>query len=241
LPKDGVVIDHSQIGSRIAAALGLPTDDAPWSAIWRQLSSRVQDGAANTNNRFAVASELNSVMGVGPGPFWGCPTQHETSFLRATKRGQWDFPYSLPTSEQLKRLRETERRMKGVQETWKLFGVGSVGSQALLGIPCLARLRDHPGLAAHSRVWPFETGFALPPLPESIPFVLHVEIWPGLAKMDGALHPVRDAALVMSLARHLAEVDVRGNLGDWFSGPSDLSPAGRAACISEEGWILGAA
>ncbi|MDG2336298.1 MAG: hypothetical protein P8Q97_19010 [Myxococcota bacterium] len=131
--------------------------------------------------------------------------------------------------------------MKGVQETWKLFGVGSVGSQALLGIPCLARLRDHPGLAAHSRVWSFETGFALPPLPESIPFVLHVEIWPGLAKMDGALHPVRDAALVMSLARHLAEVDVRGNLGDWFSGPSDLSPAGRAACISEEGWILGAA
>lgn len=97
--------------------------------------------------------------------------------------------------------------MKGVQETWKLLGAGSVGNQALLRIPCVARLRERPNLAAFSRVWPFETGFSASSFPATGPFVLHAEIWPGAMRPDNELHPVRDAAQVLSLARCLAEAD----------------------------------
>ena len=38
-------------------------------------------------------------------------------------------------------VRLTEQRLRGVQETWKLCGAGSVGSQALVGIPYRARRR----------------------------------------------------------------------------------------------------
>jgi len=127
----------------------------------------------------------------------------------------------------------------GVQESWKLLGAGSVGSQALVGIPCVTRLRDHPGLARFSRVWPFETGFTSQPSPVVGPFVLHAEIWPGVSEMDRSLHQVRDTAQVLSLSRRIAELDSTGSLGKWFEEPVDFDHANRTACISEEGWILG--
>jgi hypothetical protein len=46
-----------------------------------------------------------------------------------------------------------------MQPIWKLFGNGSVGGQALLGIPRLSALRNDEVLEPVFRVWPFETGF----------------------------------------------------------------------------------
>ncbi len=223
----------------LARALGMPPQMAAWRAIWDHLLSRVEDGERNENNRFGVASELNERIGDAPGPFWACPGGQETGALQSKRKGEWDFPYTVPGGVELARLRETELRMKGVQETWKLFGAGSVGSQALLGIPCVARLRDRSELAAFSRVWPFETGFTSRPVPDVGPFVLHAEIWPGAVPLDEDLHPVRDAAQVLSLARHLAEVDAEGQLACWFEEPAELVSRDRDACVAEEGWILG--
>ncbi len=114
------------------------------------------------------------------------------------------------------------------------MGAGSVGSQALTGIPVVEALRDHP-VSPVSRVWPFETGLSVHR--ETGPRIVHAEIWPGAVPLNPALHPVRDAAQVLTLARHLAALDRAGTLARWFT--PRLDPQQTGIVIREEGWILG--
>jgi hypothetical protein len=223
-----------------ASALGLPRNAPAWLSTWNFLEASIHNGQRNENDRFEVASRLNARLGLGQGPFWGCTARAETTFLGARHKGLWEFPYSLPDGTRLERLRECERRMPGVQEAWKLLGAGSVGSQSLLGIPVLARLHRHPALAKTSRAWPFETGFGARVLEEDGARIVHAEIWPSCVPLETDLHPVRDAAQVLTLARHLACLDAAGELEAWFREPVNLDARSRAACINEEGWILGA-
>jgi precorrin-8X/cobalt-precorrin-8 methylmutase len=69
---------------------------------------------------------------------------------------------------------------------------------------------------------------------------VHAEIWPGVVPLDAHLHPIRDAAQVLTLARRFAELDDQGELGALFDVPSGLGPDELATCVAEEGWILGA-
>jgi molybdopterin molybdotransferase len=85
----------------------------------------------------------------------------------------------------------------------------------------VAELRDAPGLAEVSAVWPFE--------PWSEAQVVHVEIWPGV--VEPAAHSVRDAGQVKALVSHWATLDARGGLAPLF----DVPESSRA----EEGWIFG--
>jgi hypothetical protein len=213
----------------LARALGLPGD--PWRAVWDLLGREIADDAANANNRFAVAAAINRRI-AGPGPFWGCPPSAATAGLTATVKGGFAFPVA-----GLARLRATEAAMPGVQETWKLYGAGSVGSQALLGIPRVRSLRDDPALAAVSRVWPFETGLTDRPSPDAGPSVLHAEIWPGIVDVPPGA-PIRDEAQVRLMCEWAAGRDRDGTLGARFA-PA-LDPATAAAVVAEEGWILGA-
>ncbi|HTI32262.1 MAG TPA: hypothetical protein VL422_01220, partial [Miltoncostaea sp.] len=185
----------------------------------------------NANNRFAVADAINRRV-AGPGPFWGCPPSAATPALTATVTGRFTFPVA-----GLRRLRATEEAMRGVQETWKLLGAGSVGSQALLGIPRVRVLRDDPELAAVSRVWPFETGLTGRPSPGAGPFVLHAEIWPGTVAVPPDA-PIRDEAQVRLMCEWAERRDRDGTLGALFA--PELDAATAAAVVAEEGWILGA-
>lgn len=225
-----------------AAALGLVFPPSPWHQIWAELSHLIQDGPNNANNRFAVAAQLNHRCGPGPGPFWGVPPAQATATLRPTSPG---FPYRMAGNAlPLPRLRLTEQRLRGVQESWKLLGVGSVGSQALVGIPYVYSLRYHPALVNYSQVWPFETGFGLPPGPG--PVIIHSEIWPGVVReavaMAQAQAPtaIRDRLQVRELCRWLAAADRRGALAAHFARPFGLGDAEIECCLREEGWILGA-
>lgn len=56
-------------------------------------------------------------------------------------------------------LRVTDRRAQS-DTPFRLFGMGSVGSQVLTGIPRLEALRFDSLLGPQSVVWPFETGWA---------------------------------------------------------------------------------
>jgi hypothetical protein len=194
------------------ADLVAPGDGPAWRRTWNLLSRLVRDDEANRNNRFEAATALN----VGGGPFWGCPSGCASARL-TTKRGI-AFPH-LGLAER----RAVERAVRGVQSGWKLYGAGSVGGQALVGIPRVASLRDDPALAAVSAVWPFEA--------VADAQVVHVEIWPGL--VPAAPHPVRDAGQVQALVRHWHELDRGGRLGRLFEAP--------AASAREEGWIFGVA
>lgn len=219
-------------------ALGLHGNAPPWRQVWDEISRLIADDESNRNNRFQVAAQLNGQCGgATPGPFWGCPANAGRETLtRKSPR----YPYLARGGLPLQRWRLTDRVVGGVQPVWKLTYPGSVGRQCLVGIPAVKVLRDHPSLSALSSVWPFETGFTSKPTPESGPFILHTEIWPGITPIPHASGAeVRDQLQVRSMVRLLRALDDAGRLGYLFERPVELSPADIATCIEEEGWILG--
>ncbi|MGD9260867.1 MAG: hypothetical protein PVG44_10530, partial [Desulfobacterales bacterium] len=138
------------------------------------------------------------------------------------------FPYKAKNGKSLERLRITESRLRQVQETWKLFGAGSVGGQTLVGIPYLHQLRRHVDFADRSAVWPFETNFTSKPTLKMGPYVVHVEIWPGLVKNAVALitevekTAIRDQIQVRALCQWAADLDLKIELGRLFNIPNGL-------------------
>lgn len=193
------------------------TGQAGALAVWDWLAAHVQDGPDNANNRFALAGAINARL-PGTGPFWGCPVRIRVPHLPA--RGRDCRGHGLPD----RRLVETlEPR---AQPVWKLYTTGSVGSQAILGIPVLARLRA--AFAGQIAVWPFE--------PPTAPVVL-AEVWPtliaGPVARAQARYPCKDAAQVDLLAQAL--------LGALAGGAAALfDPPAPPGVLAEEGWILGA-
>ena len=224
-------------------ALGLPSGPNEWLGIWTKLANRVTDNADNTNNRFNVASELNAIAGNGrSGPFWGCSVKTKIPSLQSCSPG---FPFAASDGISLERLRLVEQRLGGTQETWKLYGAGSVGSQALVRIPRVYDARHHTQLSWCSWVWPFEIGFTATPATPRGAFVLHAEIWPGviadktkqLLTADPSL--IRDQAQVRALCQWAEALDDAGQLGRFFDQPPGLTAQQIQRCIQQEGWVLG--
>ncbi|MDU8913477.1 gephyrin-like molybdotransferase Glp [Aestuariicoccus sp. MJ-SS9] len=179
-------------------------------AVWGWLTERIED-SPKANNRFDVAGGINRALGNGRGPFWANGLSRDIDGLPRRKDS-----YLNPFPE--KRCSET--LCKGAFTCWQLAGAGAVGSQVLMGLPVLERLRRR--FAGHVAVWPFE------PLERPVAFV---EIWPGLINpaVRAATGPndIRDAVQVALLAEGLSALD----------------PARLLAMLSidapEEGWILG--
>ena len=206
--------------------------DAPWRAVWDQLDKMVKDKADNTNNRFGVASEINRRLTGGPFPFWGCPPKDALTTLQP-KRPRDHTPDDLPE------LRHADVAAKAAS-IWKLYYNGSVGGQAILGVPMVRRLKLARGEAM--KVWPFETGFK--PLSEAdlagVEMVV-AEIYPSMVKAVPIGPEVKDHAQVRATAEHFARLDETGKLGATF-GASKTAPEDLVRdAETEEGWILGAA
>jgi hypothetical protein len=210
-----------------ADALGL--SGAPrWLAVWREVARLIVDHHDNRNNRFAVAADLNLRISGGPYPFWGCPTSCETSTMSCRCHGSGCLPN--------KRITD----VGAMQPIWKLFGAGSVGSQALVGIPYLLALRTDDILEPVSRVWPFETGLCtLPSRSQRDWLVLHAEIYPSLLPIIPGPGEVKDAAQVRTLACHFAQLDDAGRLAELFAGRTSLTVEDRERVECEESWTLG--
>ena len=213
-----------------ASALKLPTE-TPWRATWDRLDHMVKDKADNTNNRFGVASEINRRLTGGPFPFWGCPPKDALTTLQP-KRTREHGPDDLPE------LRHAEALTKGVSPIWKLYYNGSVGGQAILGIPVLRRLKLARGEAM--KVWPFETGLkGLDEADLAGVDVVAAEVYPSMIKVAPAPGEVKDLAQVRTTAEHFARLDEAGKLGALF-GASKKAPADVVHDAErEEGWILG--
>jgi len=214
-----------------SAALNLP-GETPWRAVWDQLNKMVKDKADNTNNRFGVGSEINRRLTGGPFPFWGCPPKDALTTLQP-KRTREHGPDDLPE------FRHADVAAKGAHSIWKLYYNGSVGGQAIMGIPAVRRLKDARGEAV--RVWPFETGFK--PLTEAdldgVEAVV-AEVYPSLIKAVPGPGEIKDLAQVRGLAEHFAKLDEAGKLAALF-GPGKDAPESLVEDVqTQEGWILGA-
>ena len=187
------------------AALGF----RDWRGYWCYLARELRDGPRNENNRFDVALALNARA--GQGPFWGAPARAQ---LTSTKP---------PADARFPDFREVEHVLRAKRRrpfsVWQLLGNGSVGSQSMVGIPMIQRLRQRPLLRACTSVWPFE---------DHDTQIVHAEAGPITIDVDLSRHPVRDAAQMLSLAAWAKRADVDGY----------LSATPRIA--RREGWVLGA-
>ncbi len=176
-------------------------------ALWDWLADRIEDDGQGRNNRFDVASDLNRLF-PGAGPFWGKPSREVYP----------EIPYegSARHGHGMREKRACDAAARTSSSVWQLFFNPTVGSQALMGLPMLSRLRRIEGVAP----WPFRPW-------QDAPAVL-AEIWPGL--IDATVREVegiRDAAQVTCLARALSAL------------PETELDAMMEVDAPEEGWILG--
>jgi hypothetical protein len=214
-----------------ATALKLPGDEA-WRAAWDQVDKMVKDKVDNTNNRFGVASEINRRLTGGPFPFWGCPPRDTLTTLQP-KKTRNHGPDDLPE------FRHADLAAKGASSIWKLYYNGSVGGQAILGIPAARRIKLARGDAA--KAWPFETGFkALTEADLAGVDVVMAEVYPSMIKAPALPGEVKDLTQVRTTAEHFARLDEANKLGELFGPAKGMAADVVLDAEREEGWILGA-
>ena len=209
-------------------AAGLKLEGEPWRAAWNQLDRMVKDKADNTNNRLGVGAEINRRVTGGPFPFWGCPPKDALTTLqpkRTRDHGAGDLP----------EFRLAETKVKGAPSVWKLYYNGSIGGQAILGIPMVRRLKLAYG--DELKVWPFETGWG-PPALEGVRIVAAEVFTPG-AEAKPAAGESKDQTEIRAYAEQIAKLDDAGKLGAQFDLPKGLAAAEAEIAQTEEGWILG--
>ena len=200
----------------------------PWRAVWRALSSTITDGADNANNRFEIAEDWNRRISGEPFPFWGNVREETRGHL--LRRGCRAHG---PGDPSLRRF--ADARVPGAHTVWQLAGNGSVGSQALLGIPRVRQLRYAPALAGIAAIWPFETGFGDDPEKQ----VVLAEAYPSLQRAKRLARLPKDAGQVAAMVAYFAAGDRDGTLVSLLAGDPSLTPAERRAAEREEAWILG--
>jgi hypothetical protein len=216
------------LGFPRGAAAALRLAGEPWRAMLEFLAREVKDKPNNVNNRFQVGAKMNRLMTGEAFPFWGAPERDRQATLSA-KRPREHGPNDLPE------FRLAEQALKGPSSIWKLYYQGSVGGQALTGLPVIKRLRDARGV----KLWPFETGWK-PLTSHDLEGVdaLFAEIYPSMFGAKPSGREVKDEAQVRGACERFSALDEKGQLAALF-GPAKDDPR-RDVVEREEGWILGA-
>ena len=211
----------------LAAGLKLPGE--PWQAVWNQLDKMVKDKPDNTNNRFGVGAEINRRLTGGPFPFWGCPPKDALTTLQPKRTREHE-------AGDLPEMRLTETRVKGAPSIWKLYYNGSIGGQAILGVPMVRRLKQKYG--DEMKAWPFETGWGSAGLEEAK--LVTAEVFTGPAEAKPAAGESKDQTEIRAYAEQLAKLDDASKLAPLFAAPAGVDAVEAETARSEEGWILGA-
>lgn len=210
------------------------TGSSAWSSLWSWMAEHIADDDRNRNDRLDVAARVNDrLRSTGWGsPFWGYPGATRGDGLERSRPSTY-APFDA--------FRIAEHRVRAAGHrpfsAWQLAYPGSVGSQMMLGIRALELLRRDPSVSHRLRLWPYETGLGSDSGVIERGEVLLAEIWPSMFPLDVNLHPVRDAAQVLTMVRHITATDSAGALHRWFD-PA-LTGDERALVVAEEGWTLG--
>lgn len=174
-------------------------------ALWDWFETRVQDSPKG-NNRFDLAAEINRHF-PGVGPFWFNNLNRDIADLprKASERHGHGLPEARATDQ-------------GAFSPWQLGGAGAVGSQVIMGLPTLSRLRKR--YQSDLAVWPFQPADAQIVLAETYFSQLPV----ALAQ---AIDPIKDAAQVRTYADTFAQLST-----DQWDQLLNVPP-------TSEGWVLG--
>ncbi|MEN0019792.1 MAG: hypothetical protein AAF747_02795 [Planctomycetota bacterium] len=211
-------------------AIGYPcsADNTPVLPVGRELcallAELVTDDATGVNNRFEVGDELNrrvrTITGLDHGPFWARPREYKLH----------DLPERRPTGETgVPQFRAAEKSAQAhtktrPQSAFKLAGIGSVGSQSLVGLPAIHRLITDEQLAPRCRLWPFEQDN------DRDDQITIAEIYPTLYEERSPTWWYKDARQV---------VDTRNAIIDAINSGIDPAAAVDHPRASTEGWIIG--
>ncbi|MGE0595226.1 MAG: cobalamin biosynthesis protein CbiG [Hyphomonadaceae bacterium] len=218
------------LGFPKGTAAALKLEGAPWRALIDYVAADMKDKPDNSNNRFQVGAKMNRLMTGEAFPFWGAPARDAQTMLsvkRPREHGADDLP----------EFRMAEQACKAASSIWKLYYQGSVGGQALTGLPVVRRLRDARAEAA--RLWPFETGWRpLAPFDLDGVDVVFAEIYPSMLGVKPKPGETKDEAQVRAVVEHFNALDEKGQLAGLF-GPAKAD-ARSDIVENEEGWILGA-
>lgn len=219
---------EQQAGRRLLCAFDFPfgypqgfarhvtgTDD-PF-ALWDWFEARITDAEDGSNNRFDVAETLNGMF-AGAGPFWGKSHKERWPAVPYRKEGI--------AFDVIAEKRTCDTISKASSSCFQMAFPPTVGSQIMMGLPTLNRLRRKFG----ARVWPFEAWIDTE--------VVFAEIWPGVIEaavkaavaQDGP-DAIRDRTQVRLLADALAHLPASRLAAHMADVP---------AIAAEEAWILGA-
>lgn len=183
------------------------TGDAHPYALWDWFAQKIED-SPKANNRFDVAGAINARY-PAPGPFWGNALKRDIDALPRKKPRDY-------AANGVTEYRQAETLAKGSFPVWQLSGAGSVGSQTLMGLPVLSRLRAR---------FAGQIGYA-PGHVSGEPIVL-CEIWPSLFVGTPPGGMIKDAYQVREVARRISALGPGAALHMLDAGPP------------EEGWIFG--
>jgi hypothetical protein len=224
------------LGFPEGTAKALKLKSADWRGLWDFLGANMVDKADNTNNRFAVAAKINRLMTDEARPFWGAPAKDTQRWLSSTKPAEHgaDLPPLLRRTE----AATSSLGKAAAKGVWQLLGAGTIGPQALTGIPAARRLVDELGDKA--LVWPFATGWrALAPEDVEGREAVIAEVYPPAVPPKPEPGEAPDRAQVRALCEHFAKLDEADKLAAAFAPPKGVDEATVKAVEGEEGWMLG--
>ncbi|KIC11865.1 molybdopterin biosynthesis protein MoeA [Leisingera sp. ANG-M1] len=224
---DGFLAAEQAAGRRVLAVFDFPFgyprgfarrvtgSDDPF-ALWQWLEERIEDTEDGSNNRFEIASEMNRLF-AGPGPFWGKPDEQNWPDIPYRKTGV--------TYDAVSERRCADLAAKAASSCFQLFFNPTVGSQVLMGLPVLQRLR----LRHQAAVWPFQKVAAAQ--------IVFAEVWPGLiesavkaAMAVAGPEEIRDRVQMRLLSQALSRLPAVELAAMLDAAPEDAQ---------EEAWILG--
>ena len=218
---------------------------APWRSVWDYLSENLGDDLgtkpggrpSNRSNRFELANRINLEMSGHQtvGPFWCLYAAGTQPFVPQRQPGQ---PFRDKFGREVAARRITDRRV-AADTVFRLFGTGSVGSQALTGIPRVRSLRDDSELSSVSKVWPFETGWASTSTWLTGVRIVHAEIYPSVREpLEDAIKDRGQVRAMWAWARDESRAE---RLPQAFEIPEGIMRGSEdeQRILSEEGWILG--
>lgn len=185
--------------------------------LWDWIAAQITDTELNENNRFQVAERINSKFD-SSGPLWG-----------KTHADRWPgVPYKKQgiVFDDLSEKRICDRLANAASSCFQLCFNPTVGSQILMGLPMLSRLRRLADVA----VWPLEDWRKAT--------VVLAEVWPGLIEPAvkqiesmASARVIRDEVQVRALARALSALP---------ASELDRMLEDHPVEAREEAWILGA-